>query len=325
MAVLPRPWSRRWRSSTSVSQEYTSTSSAGVEVQRGTCRAKEERRRAGSLPTAPTEGQLRSAAARTDGEDAASPECAIPVANSVQSGIAANNRGANDRVRRGSAMDCSGNDRVCRDRRRVGRGGAGRRRRIDQALRRDLLAPERGASCRCAGGCAGRGGGSHRRGGHRTRRAQTSGPGGKAADQAAVARAAAGVHASRGAHRGAAVRQRAGAARGAGVGGQCDGQRGRGGPGRVRGAAAPGSQRSVSGDWPAGAGRGAPERGGGGCAGGGGARPDGDVGGGREGGAAGRGGCGGGVSPFFAFAARGGGAARIAERRLRLWTNAGGE
>ena len=43
-------------------------------------------------PHRPHRGQLKSAAARADGEVAASPECAIPVATSVQSGIAANMR-----------------------------------------------------------------------------------------------------------------------------------------------------------------------------------------------------------------------------------------
>ena len=54
---LPRPWLRRWRSSTSVSQKCTSTSSAGVEVQRGDGQARRERRRTGSLPTAPPTGR----------------------------------------------------------------------------------------------------------------------------------------------------------------------------------------------------------------------------------------------------------------------------
>ena len=54
--------------------------------------AKEEDRRAGSLPAPPTGGELRSAAARADSEEAARPECAIPVANSLTCGIGAKTR-----------------------------------------------------------------------------------------------------------------------------------------------------------------------------------------------------------------------------------------
>ena len=51
---------------------------------------KTEHRRAGSPPVTPDRDQLRGAAARADGENAAPPECEISVAISVQSGIATN-------------------------------------------------------------------------------------------------------------------------------------------------------------------------------------------------------------------------------------------